>query len=375
VKKILFIFGTRPEAIKMAPIIKLIEDTPFFESIVCVTAQHREMLDPVLKFFDIKVDHDLNIMSVNQDLFDITSKALLGLKQVLTQESPDMVLIQGDTTTSMAGALAAFYLKIPVGHVEAGLRTGNIHSPFPEEANRAIVSRVAELHFAPTATAKNNLIKENIVEFRIEITGNSVIDALLLAKYKLSGKLDWGETFGSATNAVNSKKPLVLVTAHRRENHGKGFINICQAITELSKNNPEWDFVYPVHFNPNVQIPVKRLLSDIRNIYLIDPLDYAPFVYLMDRAAIILTDSGGIQEEAPTLGKPVLVLRDTTERPEAVKAGTVLLVGTSSERIVEETEKLMNMPEYYKKMSMRHNPYGDGSASEKIMQTLLKYFK
>ena len=368
--KILSVFGTRPEAIKMAPVVRALAADSAFESRVCVTAQHRQMLDQVLELFDITPDYDLDIMRDNQDLFDVTSRVLLGLRDVLLAEKPDMVLVQGDTTTCFAGSLAAFYLQIPVGHIEAGLRTGNLLAPFPEEANRAMTSRVAALHFAPTEQSRRNLLAENIGEKIIHVTGNTVIDALLWVREKVRVKSDWHGIFGSAEQVILERRPYILITGHRRENFGQGFLDLCQAIATLAARHPDIHFVYPVHLNPNVQQPVYSILGDMENIHLIAPLDYAPFVYAMDGARLILTDSGGVQEEAPSFGKPVLVMRETTERPEAVDAGTVLLVGTDKERIIAETERLLVDRELYQKMADKPNPYGDGTAAERIRQIL-----
>jgi UDP-N-acetylglucosamine 2-epimerase (non-hydrolysing) len=372
--KILSVFGTRPEAIKMAPLVQALDVDPAFDSRVCVTAQHRQMLDQVLDLFEITPDHDLNIMKPNQDLYDVTSKVLLGIRDVLKKEKPDLVLVQGDTTTCFAGALAAFYQHIPVGHLEAGLRTGNIHAPFPEEANRAMTSRIARLHFAPTHVSRKNLLDEKIPEEIIHVTGNSVIDALLWVRKKVALQKQWPDVFGSAESIINSGQPYVLITGHRRENFGQGFQNLCDAIATLASNHPNVHFIYPVHLNPNVQQPVFSLLEGKNNIHLIDPLDYAPFVYAMDRAYLILTDSGGVQEEAPSLGKPVLVMRETTERPEAVDAGTVILVGTDKQRIIAETERLLLDKEQYQQMSKLHNPYGDGKTADRIKQILANGF-
>ena len=368
--KVLSIFGTRPEAIKMAPLVLALEQDPAFESRVCVTAQHRQMLDQVLELFNITPDHDLDIMQADQDLYDVTSRVLLGVRDVLTREQPDLVLVQGDTTTCFAGALAAFYQHIPVAHLEAGLRTGNIHAPFPEEANRAMTSRIARFHFAPTEVSRQNLLEEKIPEKNIWVTGNSVIDALLWVRKKVASRDDWGNVFGSATEVIQTKKTYVLITGHRRENFGQGFKDLCTAIATLADNHPEIHFIYPVHLNPNVQQPVYSLLKGRTNIHLIDPLDYAPFVYAMDRAYLILTDSGGVQEEAPSLGKPVLVMRETTERPEAVDAGTVILVGTDKEKIIAETERLLVNAKQYQRMAQLHNPYGDGQTAKKITKIL-----
>ena len=377
-KKIMLIFGTRPEAIKLAPIIQRLKaEGSKFKPIVCVTAQHREMLDQVLNLFEIEPDYDLNLMTDNQDLFDVTVKALNGLKEILKKEKPDIALVQGDTTTSFVASLAAFYLKIPLGHVEAGLRTYNKYSPFPEEKNRHLTGVLADYHFAPTEWAKNNLLKENAPEDRIWVTGNTVIDALMavVSRQKSAGgeqywnryfKERWGLTLTTNTNTCK----LILVTGHRRESFGEGFRNICLALKEIAKDRHDIKIVYPVHLNPNVQKPVRDILSDIPNIYLIGPLDYEPFVYLMEKAYLILTDSGGIQEEAPSLGKPVLVMRNVTERPEGIEAGVVKLVGTDKERIVAETQGLLDNREAYEEMARAANPYGDGKAAERIVDIL-----
>lgn len=373
-KKILLVFGTRPEAIKMAPLVKALQkDTEHFETRVCVTAQHRQMLDQVLEVFGITPEYDLNIMAPNQDLYDITAKVLLGLREVLKDFRPDTVLVHGDTTTSMAASLAAFYMQIPVGHVEAGLRTYNMLSPWPEEMNRQVTDRICTYYFAPTEQSRANLLQENIDAKKIFITGNTVIDALLMAvdiisttagvKEKMAKELqEKGYTVGD--------REYILVTGHRRENLGDGFLHICKAIKELAALHPEMDIVYPVHLNPNVQKPVYELLSGLSNVYLISPLDYLPFIYAMQHSTLLLTDSGGVQEEAPSLGKPVLVMRDTTERPEAVEAGTVKLVGTDAEAIVSNVTALLQDKEMYKRMSETHNPYGDGQACERIIAAL-----
>ena len=373
-KKILLVFGTRPEAIKMATLVKSLQkDTEQFETRVCVTAQHRQMLDQVLEVFGITPEYDLNIMAPNQDLYDITAKVLLGLREVLKDFRPDTVLVHGDTTTSMAASLAAFYMQIPVGHVEAGLRTYNMLSPWPEEMNRQVTDRICTYYFAPTEQSRANLLQENIDAKKIFITGNTVIDALLMAvdiisttagvKEKMAKELqEKGYTVGD--------REYILVTGHRRENFGDGFLHICKAIKELAALHPEMDIVYPVHLNPNVQKPVYELLSGLSNVYLISPLDYLPFIYAMQHSTLLLTDSGGVQEEAPSLGKPVLVMRDTTERPEAVEAGTVKLVGTDAEAIVSNVTALLLDKEMYKRMSETHNPYGDGQACERIIAAL-----
>ena len=369
-KKVLLVFGTRPEAIKMAPLVKAFEKEKNIISKVCVTAQHREMLDQVLDMFDIKPDYDLNIMKAGQDLFDVTTNVLLGLKDVLNDFNPDVVLVHGDTTTTSTSSLAAFYNKIKVGHVEAGLRTGDIYSPWPEEANRQITGVLANYHFAPTTTSENNLLKENKNPNDIIVTGNTVIDALFLALDKMEEddnlKSKIVDTINSQYKLQDNKK-IILVTGHRRENFGQGFVNICEALKTLALNNPDIDIVYPVHLNPNVQKPVNEILSNTSNVYLIEPLQYEQFIYMMNKSYFIITDSGGVQEEAPSLGKPVLVMRDTTERPEAVDAGTVKLVGTNKESIIKEAQKLLDNKEEYEKMSKAHNPYGDGKACERIV--------
>jgi UDP-N-acetylglucosamine 2-epimerase (non-hydrolysing) len=387
-KKILLVFGTRPEAIKMAPLVKELQQQPDdFETIVCVTGQHREMLDQVLRIFEITPDYDLDIMKPGQDLFDITSRVLLGMRDVLKKVQPDIVLVHGDTTTSTAAALAAFYQQIPVGHVEAGLRTHNLSSPWPEELNRQINSRIASLNFPPTSLSRENLIAEGVDDKNIHVTGNTVIDALHLVIEKIKSKpevemeiLSTLAVQGIQTTLLDSwtsSRRLVLITGHRRENFGEGFLNICRAIKDLAIQFPDADFVYPVHLNPNVKQPVSEILgnngaSTLLNIHLIAPLDYLPFVYLMSKCYLVLTDSGGIQEEAPGLGKPVLVMRDTTERPEAVNAGTVLLVGTDRERIISEVMRLFNDRNHYLNMSKATNPYGDGHACERIAEVLKK---
>ena len=369
-KKVLLVFGTRPEAIKMAPLVKAFENEPSIESKVCVTAQHREMLDQVLEMFDIKPDYDLNIMKPGQDLFDVTSNVLLGLKDVLNDFSPDVVLVHGDTTTTSSASLASFYNKIKVGHVEAGLRTGDMYSPWPEEANRQITGVLANYHFAPTTTSANNLLKENKNPKDIVVTGNTVIDALFLALDKIEKNDELKSKIIKSINSqyeLKDNKKIILVTGHRRENFGDGFINICEALKTIALNNPDIDIVYPVHLNPNVQKPVKEILSNTSNVYLINPLQYEQFIYMMNKSYFIITDSGGVQEEAPSLGKPVLVMRDTTERPEAVEAGTVKLVGTNKESIINEAQKLLDDENEYNTMSKAHNPYGDGKACERIV--------
>ena len=373
--KVLVVFGTRPEAIKMAPLIKELQSHSKISTIVCVTAQHREMLDQVLDLFHIAPDHDLNIMKTGQTLPDVTTNILHGLTPILINEQPDVVLVHGDTATTFATSLAAYYQKVKVGHIEAGLRTGNIYSPWPEEANRRLTGVLTTFHFAPTSTSKSNLLKENVKPEQICITGNTVIDALLSVVDKLKQSTDLQTQFKQKFDFLSEHRPIILVTGHRRENFGSGFENICRALTEIANQFPNIDIVYPVHLNPNVQEPVNRLLSSIKNIYLIPPLDYLPFVYLMHRSHIILTDSGGIQEEAPSLGKPVLVMRDTTERPEAVVAGTVKLVGTDPLTITEEIQTLLTNDAKYLSMSKAHNPYGDGKASKYIVDYLLENIK
>lgn len=382
-KKVMLVFGTRPEAIKMAPLVKkFCEYSSEFETIVCVTGQHREMLDQVLTLFEIKPDYDLNIMKQGQDLYDVTSRVLLGLRDVFAQAKPDVVLVHGDTTTSTAAALAAFYQQIPVGHVEAGLRTNNIYSPWPEEMNRQVTSCIATYNFAPTELSQSNLLKENIDPTSIVVTGNTVIDALLSVKDKiatdstLQNELEYTiAKFGYDTKRLQSQddRRLVLITGHRRENFGDGFINICTAIKTLCLKYPNVDFVYPMHLNPNVRKPIHEIFDgqNIDNAFFIEPMDYLPFVYMMSLSDIILTDSGGIQEEAPSLGKPVLVMRDTTERPEALAAGTVELVGTNAETIIFSVSRLLDDSEYYKKMSYANNPYGDGLACQRIVESFM----
>ena len=372
-KKILIVFGTRPEAIKMAPLVKEFQKySDSFKTKVCVTAQHREMLDQVLDLFEITPDFDLDIMKPGQDLYDVTSNVLLGMKSVLSDFNPDIVFVHGDTSTTFAASLAAFYQQIKVAHIEAGLRTGDIYSPWPEEANRQLTTQITAYHFAPTSTSKENLLKENVNESSIEVTGNTVIDALFLALEKIKNNKDLEQQIVSQLSNMNyqlkNNKKIILVTGHRRENHGQGFINICTALKEIALNNPDFDVVYPVHLNPNVQKPVKALLSDIENVHLIEPLQYEQFIYMMDRSYFIITDSGGVQEEAPSLGKPVLVMRDTTERPEALDAGTVKLVGTDTQLIIDEAQKLIDDKEAYEHMSRASNPYGDGHACEKVIQ-------
>ena len=386
-KTILLVFGTRPEAIKMAPLVKKLQSLPeLFKTVVAVTGQHRQMLDQVLRIFDIVPDYDLNIMQANQDLYDVTSRVLVGMRDVLKAVQPDVVLVHGDTTTSTAAALAAFYQQIPVGHVEAGLRTGNIYSPWPEEMNRLMTGRIATYHFAPTPLAKSNLMRENVAEDRILVTGNTVIDALYMVVDKIKNDAALQEQLrgvlkeaGYDTTRLDGSRRLVLITGHRRENFGDGFISMCTAIRDLAAKYPEVDFVYPMHLNPNVRKPIKEVFGDLnlnlkfetrnpkyKNLFLIDPLEYLSFVYLMEQSTIVLTDSGGIQEEAPGLGKPVLVMRDTTERPEALESGTVHLVGTNYDKIVNEVSTLLDDEAAYQRMSQAVNPYGDGAACKRI---------
>jgi UDP-N-acetylglucosamine 2-epimerase (non-hydrolysing) len=368
--KVLSVFGTRPEAIKMAPLILALANDPAFESRICVTAQHREMLDQVLRLFNIIPDYDLNIMQPDQGLTEITSRILTGMKPVLQSFEPDVVLVHGDTTTTLATSLAAFYHHIPVGHVEAGLRTGNLYSPWPEEANRKLTGHLAMYHFSPTENARQNLLREGLAAERIFITGNTVVDALFLVRDRVLNNAALRAALEQRYDFLDGRKKLILVTGHRRESFGDGFERICSALAHIARNHPEVQVVYPVHLNPNVSEPVNRILSGIANIKLIDPQDYLPFVYLMDRAYMILTDSGGIQEEAPSLGKPVLLMRDTTERPEAVAAGTVLLVGTDPARIQAAVSTLLNDVGEYQAMSRAHNPYGDGQACRRIIEAL-----
>lgn len=375
----MLVFGTRPEAIKMAPLVKEFQRYPEkFETMVCVTGQHREMLDQVLRIFDIQPDYDLNIMKQGQDLYDVTARVLVGMRNVLRKVLPDVVLVHGDTTTSTAAALAAFYQQIPVGHIEAGLRTHDIYSPWPEEMNRQITSRIATYHFSPTPLSKQNLLAEGIKEEQIVVTGNTVIDALyrVVDHIKKNLKLDAElesllKQAGYDVTRLKEGKKLVLITGHRRENFGEGFVHICTAIKDLTKKYPDVDFVYPMHLNPNVRKPIHEVfednLSGLGNMFFIEPLEYLSFVYLMEKSNIVLTDSGGIQEEAPGLGKPVLVMRDTTERPEALEAGTVKLVGTSYDKIVNEVSALLENQDYYNKMSKAINPYGDGKACGRIV--------
>lgn len=367
--KILTVFGTRPEAIKMAPLAIMLAADERFDARVCVTAQHREMLDQVLELFALAPEYDLDIMTPGQDLTDVTTSILRGIKTVLQDFKPDMVLVHGDTATTFATTLAAYYQQVPVGHVEAGLRTGNLYSPWPEEANRKLTGTLAALHFAPTETSSHNLLREGIDWKQIHITGNTVIDALLSVVDKIDAP-DLRQRFAKEFAYIPEGQRMILVTGHRRESFGGGFERICTALAQIAKRHPDVLIIYPVHLNPNVREPVNRLLNGIDNIHLVEPLDYLPFVYLMNRAHIILTDSGGIQEEAPSLGKPVLVMRDTTERPEAVDAGTVKLVGTDTDSIVEELHRLLTDINEYQRMSRAHNPYGDGNACSRIIEVL-----
>ncbi|OED98595.1 non-hydrolyzing UDP-N-acetylglucosamine 2-epimerase [Vibrio breoganii] len=369
-KKILTVFGTRPEAIKMAPLVHALNNDERFEAKCCVTAQHREMLDQVLELFEIKPDYDLNLMKAGQTLNDVTARILLELKPVLEEFKPDVVLVHGDTATTFAASLAAYYEQIAVAHVEAGLRTGNIYSPWPEEGNRRLTGALTKYHFAPTQTSKENLLKENFNPNDISVTGNTVIDALLMVKDKIDSDEDLNETLSAQFPFLDVDKKIILVTGHRRESFGGGFERICEALAVTARAHPETEIVYPMHLNPNVREPVNRILADINNIHLIEPQQYLPFIYLMSRAHIILTDSGGIQEEAPSLGKPVLVMRDTTERPEALEAGTVRLVGTDIGKIVENLNVLLTDSDAYQAMSFAHNPYGDGKACERILNEL-----
>ena len=372
--KVMVVFGTRPEAIKMAPLVKELQASHGrIETVVCVTAQHREMLDQVLQLFDIAPQYDLNIMKPGQDLSDITSNILMGLKAVLQQEKPDWVLVHGDTTTTLAASLAAFYAQVPVGHVEAGLRTGNKRAPYPEEMNRRLTSVIADLHFAPTTAAQAHLLREGVAPDTVHVTGNTVIVALLAVVQKLRNDVPAQKSLQERFSFLNPAKRLVLVTGHRRENFGTGFENICNALADIAAEHNDVEILYPVHLNPIVRQPVADILRQrqLDNVHLIDPVDYLPFVYLMDRAYLIITDSGGVQEEAPSLGKPVLVMRETTERPEAVDAGTVCLVGTSREKIVSEARRLLHDEKAYARMSRAHNPYGDGMAAQRILAAML----
>ena len=381
-KKVMLVFGTRPEAIKMAPLVKEFQKkSADFETIVCVTGQHREMLDQVLQIFDIKPNYDLNIMKQGQDLYDVTARVLIGMRDVLAEVRPDLLLVHGDTTTSTAAALSAFYQQIPVGHIEAGLRTHNVYSPWPEEMNRQITSRITTCHFSPTLLSKQNLLDEGIRESSITVTGNTVIDALYMVVDKIKNNKELNKELesilkqtGYDINRLQNGRKLILITGHRRENFGNGFISMCKAINTLKKKYPDVDFVYPMHLNPNVRKPIHEIfgdnLSNHNNLFFIEPLEYLSFVYLMEKSTIVLTDSGGIQEEAPGLGKPVLVMRDTTERPEALEAGTVKLVGTNYDKIVDGISTLLDDKVYYEEMSKSVNPYGDGKASERIVNNI-----
>ena len=372
-KKVLSVFGTRPEAIKMAPLVHALAEDERFEAKVCVTAQHREMLDQVLELFEITPDYDLDLMKAGQTLNEVTARILLELKPVLEEFKPDVVLVHGDTATTFAASLAAYYEQIAVGHVEAGLRTGNIYSPWPEEGNRRLTGALTKYHFAPTETSKQNLLTENFDDKAISVTGNTVIDALLMVKNKIDADAELSTKLANLFPFLDEAKKLILVTGHRRESFGGGFERICESLAITAKAHPETQILYPMHLNPNVREPVNRILAGIDNIHLIEPQQYLPFIYLMNRAHIILTDSGGIQEEAPSLGKPVLVMRDTTERPEAVDAGTVKLVGTNVDTIVTELTKLLVNDQSYKIMSVAHNPYGDGKACERILNSLISF--
>ena len=380
-KKVLAVFGTRPEAIKMIPLVIELNKRDGFQLVICVTGQHREMLDQVLKIFHITPDYDLNIMKQGQDLYDVTARVLMGMRDILKKELPDVVLVHGDTTTSVAAALAAFYQQIPVGHVEAGLRTYNIYSPWPEEMNRQITGRIATFHFAPTTLSRCNLLKEGVGDEMIIVTGNTVIDALhmVVDKIKTDKKLDNELNrslllSGYDVMRLNKKKRLVLITGHRRENFGDGFLSVCKSIKTLAQVYPDVDFVYPMHLNPNVRNPIHNVFGSeqLDNLFLIEPLEYFPFIYLMEKSTIVVTDSGGIQEEAPSLGKPVLVMRETTERPEALESGTVKLVGTNYDKIVKGVSILLDDPSEYAQMSNAINPYGDGKACSRILDFLLK---
>jgi len=372
--KVLSVFGTRPEAIKMAPLVRALNVNNHIQAKVCVTAQHREMLDQVTDLFGIYTDYDLDVMKHGQSLHDVSTSILLGLKPVLEEFMPDIVLVHGDTATTFAASLAAYYQQIPVGHVEAGLRTGNLYSPWPEEGNRKLTGAIAELHFAPTLTSQQNLLDEGIRSQALVVTGNTVIDALLMIKNRLDSDIKLTQSLALQFPQLQADKKLILVTGHRRESFGAGFERICEALAEIASSYPETQILYPVHLNPHVREPVKRILNNLTNVYLIEPQEYLPFVYLMNQAHIILTDSGGIQEEAPSLGKPVLVMRDTTERPEAIQAGTVKLVGTEKHNIVSAVANLLTNEAEYRRMSRAHNPYGDGKASERIIKKIEQHF-
>ncbi|MHC4524516.1 MAG: non-hydrolyzing UDP-N-acetylglucosamine 2-epimerase [Planctomycetota bacterium] len=371
--KILIVFGTRPEAIKVAPVVKLLQDDKAFETRVCLTGQHREMVDKLMEIFDIKVDYDLNVMVADQTLTNITCKVLTGLETIFAEWKPDCILVQGDTTSVFSASLAAFYHKINIGHIEAGLRTHNRYSPYPEEMNRCLTSELASIHFAPTECSRQNLLKEGFDNGQIFVTGNTVIDALFETLKYIGSDKALSDSLGRQFHFLDPRKRLILVTGHRRENHGKGFLNICQAIHDLAQRD-DVQIVYPVHLNPNVKKPVHKILGGVSNVHLIEPLDYLSFIFLMRKSYLILTDSGGVQEEAPSLGKPVLVMRDTTERPEAVDAGTVVLVGSDSQVITDRVICLLDTPSVYKAMSAAHNPYGDGKAAQRIAEILGKRF-
>lgn len=372
--KILTVFGTRPEAIKMAPLVDALKNNPNFDAKVCVTAQHREMLDQVLDLFSITPDYDLNIMKPGQSLSDVTSNILLGLEPILKEFTPQLILVHGDTSTTLSTSLAAFYQQIPIAHVEAGLRTGDLTSPWPEEGNRKLTGAITELHFAPTASSQANLLAEGVSAEKVTITGNTVIDALMMVTKKLENNQQLANSLAEKFPQLDTKKKLILVTGHRRESFGDGFERICEALAEVANKHPDTQIIYPVHLNPNVREPVNRILQGLDNIHLIEPLDYLPFVYLMNKAYLILTDSGGIQEEAPSLGKPVLVMREVTERPEAVSAGTVKLVGTNKEQIIASIDALLENKTLYNEMSRSHNPYGDGQACQHIINKIAQYF-
>lgn len=376
--RVMTVFGTRPEAIKMAPVALALAADPAIDALICITAQHRQMLDQVMRIFDLHADIDLDLMQPGQDLYDVTSRVLTGMRDALKEARPDLVLVHGDTTTCFAAALAAFYQGIPVGHVEAGLRTGNLRAPFPEEANRSLVGRIATLHFAPTDKAAQNLQAENVDASAIHVTGNTVIDALLLAREKVKHLplAHWTELLGAPlVEKIRTHERFVLITGHRRENFGQGFVDLCNAIRDLAQAHPDWLFVYPVHLNPNVQQPVRDILNGLANVELIEPLDYLPFVWMMDQSDLILTDSGGIQEEGPSLGKPVLVMRDVTERPEALAAGTVKLVGTDRRRIGDAVELLLSDEAAYRAMATAANPFGDGRAATRIVDIIKQQYR
>ncbi|MES2207871.1 MAG: UDP-N-acetylglucosamine 2-epimerase (non-hydrolyzing) [Pseudomonadota bacterium] len=369
-KKVLLVFGTRPEAIKMAPLVHALRSNPYFDARVCVTAQHRHMLDQVLELFEITPEFDMNLMREGQSLSSITAQVLTDLEEIFKQFLPDVVLVHGDTTTSLAASLAAFYHRVPIGHVEAGLRTGNLYSPWPEEMNRQVTDTISTWYFAPTQESKQNLLNEGIPQEKILLTGNTVIDALLQVAEKQKTNNELQNTIAAQFPFLDANKRLILITGHRRENFGEKFINVCQALKTIAQKNPDVQLVYPVHLNPQVQKPVNEILSGLDNVYLLPPQEYLPFVFLMTRSYLIITDSGGVQEEAPALGKPVLVTRDTTERPEAIAAGTAKLVGTDQSTIIKAIQVLLDSPEEYTKMAHAHNPYGDGKSSERIVEKL-----